>query len=147
MEIKNKATRLYAAYGSNMCIKQMMTRCPGAKKVGNLYLPNFALTLPFYADMEKVRESMGIKTPIGLWEINRKDEATLDIAEGVAEGSYYKTDINVELNSGKFPALVYLMTEKYKKSNGIARVGYNDIIKQGYRDFGFDDSKFNPLNI
>jgi len=137
--------RLYIAYGSNMNKKQMEYRCPDAKIIGKTYLENWELTMPFYANIEIKK---GKKTPILLWEISAKDEAKLDRYEVYPRG-YDKKDLLVNVNNSVVSAMAYIMTDEYKKKDGIAYSGYIEGIIQGYVDAGFDKSEFNPriMNI
>ena len=42
-------SKLYLAYGSNLNLRQMAHRCPGAELLGYTYLENTRLILPLYA--------------------------------------------------------------------------------------------------
>jgi hypothetical protein len=125
---------LYFAYGSNLNVAAMKRRCPKAKKVGRLILPNAKLVFRGVADVIWAPKS---RCPGGLWEITRKCEAALDRYEGVASGLYRKEYLTVRLAKGGEPqqVLVYLMN-----SDGVMPPWeeYIDTIAQGYRDFGLD---------
>lgn len=132
--------RLYIAYGSNMNKEQMKYRCPDAKIIGKTYLKDWELTIPFYANIEMKN---GTLTPILLWEISAEDEAKLDRYEGYPN-LYDKKDFLVSINNTLVSAMAYIMTDKYKVKDKIARDWYVEGVIQGYIDAGFDKSEFNP---
>lgn len=132
--------RLYIAYGSNMNKEQMKYRCPDSKMIGRTYLKDWKLTIPFYANIEMEK---GTLTPILLWEISSEDEAKLDKYEGYPKG-YDKRELMVSINDTVVSAMAYVMTDKYKISDKIAREWYVEGIVQGYVDAGFDKSEFRP---
>jgi len=139
---KSKQKRkLYMAYGSNMNIEQMSKRCPDAKVVGSSYLLDWRLTMPFYANIEKEK---GSKVPVLIWEISEKDEHELDIYEGYPT-EYGKQNLTAEVNGQEVEVMVYIMTEEYKVKNVKPRDGYEDTIRQGYKDAGFDLEEFQPV--
>jgi len=132
--------RLYIAYGSNMDVTQMKRRCPGAKVVGKIYLKNWELTLPHYANIERNARK---KTPALIWEITSEDERALDYYEGYPD-HYDKLDIIVNIDGKRVSAMAYVMTDEYKNSDNKRRPGYVEQILRGYRDAGFDEAEFQP---
>jgi hypothetical protein len=80
----------------------------------------------------------GEKTPCGLWMLQREDERSLDLYEGVANGIYFKTEeIELEYAGQRRKSLMYLMNCEgiYPPSQH-----YADVIRKGYRDFDLDES-------
>jgi hypothetical protein len=124
---------LYIAYGSNLHIKGMRSRCPDARPVGRIVLDNARLVFRGVAD---VAYEAGHTVPCGLWRISREDETFLDRYEGVRAGLYDKEYITVDGEE----ALIYTMT-----ATGIFPPAdfYVGTIRQGYRDFGLDLSCLN----
>jgi hypothetical protein len=126
--------KLYIAYGSNLCKLQMRQRCPSARPLGKFMLNHARLVFRNVADLEYVP---GEKTPCGLWAINKADEDSLDIYEGLKSGAYFKSD-EIKLNylGQSRRALIYLMN-----STGIYPPSqtYADIVRKGYQDFGLDE--------
>ena len=116
-------SRLYFAYGSNLNVTQMAMRCPNAKQLGALYIPNWKLVFRGVADIEPSRNSDDL-LPVGVWEITKECEDSLDVYEGVENGLYNKVSI-----SGM---MTYRMT-----SNNISPPSkhYFNSIFQGYKDF------------
>ncbi len=134
--------KLYMAYGSNMNIKQMRDRCHDARVVGSSYLLDWRLTMPFYANIEK---EPGSKVPVLIWEISEADEQELDEYEGYPT-KYDKQNLTIEINGQEVKVMVYIMTDEYKVlTNKKARDGYEDTIKQGYKDAGFDLEEYQPV--
>ena len=70
---------LYGAYGSNLNETQMQLRCPLAKKVGVVSLPDHELVFRGVADMGA---KQGSKIMLGIWQITDQCEAALDRYEG-----------------------------------------------------------------
>jgi gamma-glutamylcyclotransferase (GGCT)/AIG2-like uncharacterized protein YtfP len=125
---------LYFAYGSNLNVAAMGRRCPQAKKVGKLILPNAKLVFRGVADCIYAK---GSSCPGGLWRITPECEEELDHYEGVAGGLYKKVYLTVRLKPGREPeqVLVYVMNR-----TGIMPPweSYLDTIAQGYLDFKLD---------
>lgn len=135
--------KYYIAYGSNLNVKQMKFRCPGAKVVGTSVIRNYELLYKgsktgSYLTIEKKKGGM---VPVAVWEVTADDEKRLDAYEGYPN-FYYKTDIQLTVKSHitgrkkKLDAFVYIMHEERKL--GIPSYAYVRTCVQGYRDFGFD---------
>ena len=69
----------YYAYGANLNIEIMNYRCPRAKRIINLTLPNHKLVFKGVADIET---SYGDNVEGVLWDISDEWERSLDIFEG-----------------------------------------------------------------
>lgn len=130
-------TKLYWAYGSNLNVRQMRERCPDAKVFGPLTVPNAILRFRGVADVAVLK---GAECAGGLWEISERDEAALDLYEGVIAtgkylGLYSKKTFTAEVEGKKRKVLYYQMNEA-----GIMPPSqyYLDVIAQGYNDFGLD---------
>ena len=78
------AKKLYVAYGSNLNKGQMKYRCPTAKYVGAGELQGYELQ--FKGRERSAFATIGCKdgasVPVGLWEIQARDERALDMYEG-----------------------------------------------------------------
>jgi len=122
----------YWAYGSNLCEDAMRSRCPAARKVGPLYVPNAALVFRSCADVV-YRE--GWECPGGLWRITPACEEMLDRYEGVKHGLYDKHYLTLGIRGKKHKCLVYKMRERGIMPPAEA---YLDVIVQGYKDFQLD---------
>ena len=123
----------YIAYGSNLNIKLMNSRCPRAKplfylnglRVNKLF--GWKLSFNRYANIIKDKNSF---VPIGLWKITKHCEKELDIYEN-------------------FPILYSKFFFKYNSINTMTYVmnsnrllkpskTYLKLIFQGYKDFNLD---------
>lgn len=134
--------RYYIAYGSNLNIRQMRYRCPGAKPIGISAIPDYELLYKgsktgAYLTIEPKNGSL---VPIAVWAVTADDEKRLDIYEG-CPNFYYKKEIRlpVKLASGKIRkvnAFVYIMHEE--RSIAIPSMTYIRTCEEGYRNFGFD---------
>lgn len=128
--------RLMWSFGSNMSKRQMAERCPGAKRVGPLIVPDGKLIFRLHADVELAE---GGRIPGAVWEITAEHERRLDYLEGAdtPRGAYCKRYITLGIDGKPHVALYYKMR---KHMRGIMRPtrAYYNIIADGYRDFGFD---------
>lgn len=135
--------KMYLAYGSNLNVRQMRYRCPGAEIVGTAAIRNYELMFKgslsgSYMTIEKKR---GGKVPVAVWEVSVENERALDRYEGFPTFYYKKEmDINVKLLDGTIErraAFVYIMHEE--RPLGMPSESYMDICREGYEEFGFDD--------
>ena len=139
-----KENRYYLAYGSNLNLNQMLTRCPNSKKVGTALLENYRLMFKrsqtgYYLTIEKAN---GFKVPIGVFLVDEYDERSLDRYEGFPKW-YQKIGIKVELidndgNKRLIDAFYYALPET--KPHGAPSDEYVKRVEKGYQDFGFDSS-------
>lgn len=130
--------RIYAAYGSNMNLRQMKKRCPDAVAAGIGILPDYRLVFRGFrrgvANIEKVD---GFSVPIVLWEITDQCEASLDYYEGYPR-MYTKVDVSVAVGNREVQAMAYVMTAKYESAYRMPTGDYYNIITEGYRNHGLD---------
>lgn len=134
--------KYYIAYGSNLNIRQMRYRCPGAKPIGISAIPDYELLYKgsktgAYLTIEPKKGGL---VPIAVWEVTADDEKRLDIYEGYPN-FYYKKEVRlpVRLSSGKtkrVTAFVYIMHEE--REIAIPSTTYIRTCEEGYRNFGFD---------
>ena len=134
--------KYYLAYGSNLNIRQMRYRCPGAKPIGITVIPDYELLYKgsktgAYLTIEPKKNGI---VPIAVWEVTEADEKRLDAYEGCPT-FYYKKALRlpVKLANGKtkkLTAFVYIMHEERKL--GVPSMGYIRTCEEGYRNFGFD---------
>lgn len=128
----NKAKTIYAAYGSNMNIDQMIRRCPEAKLICPGILKDFSLEFRGNGVATVIPE-VGQMVPIVLWSITKECEDSLDIYEGYPR-LYIKKEITVETRDINVTAMVYVMNGPYLKQTSRPSENYYNIIKEGYRD-------------
>ena len=131
-------SKYYLAYGSNLNLNCMDIRCPFAKVVGTIDLPNYRLVYKgcddgaAYLTIEEFKDSF---VPMGLFKVRNFDIHRLDVYEGYPK-LYYKKFIPVIIGKKKINALVYVMNDEFtyhKPANH-----YVNTCKNGYIDFGFD---------
>ena len=126
---------LYAAYGSNLDHARMRGRCPGAMPAGVLLLPGWRLVVNRFASIARDPDAA---VPIGLWQVTGAHLDALDLAEGVAVGSYARIRVRLPAPvAGLGEAWTYL--EKADRP-GPPTATYVAHLRQGYRDFGLEAS-------
>ncbi|KAG8671562.1 hypothetical protein FPOAC2_04909 [Fusarium poae] len=93
---EGQSTKYYFAYGSNLHLQQMKKRCPGSKFIGSAKLVDYRWQINErgYAN---VVEAQGHWVEGLVYEINSRDEARLDINEGVSKDAYRKQYMSVLL--------------------------------------------------
>lgn len=123
---------LYAAYGSNLNIKQMGWRCPSARVIGIGFIKGYRLEFRKFLTIVPDPKS---DVPVALWEISEKDEKALDRYEGYPQ-LYRKEIISVENKFGYVDALVYIMNGGELQ---LPTVSYLTCVREGYEQIGLDD--------
>lgn len=132
------ATKTYAAYGSNMNLIQMATRCPDAELVGIGTLEDHKLTFRGrYKGVANIDPCKGRTVPIVLWKITEDCEVALDQYEGYPR-LYEKKEIKVKVKDKLKKAMVYVMTEEYIHMPSKPTDYYYGVIAQGYADNEID---------
>ena len=129
--------KLYLAYGSNLNIRQMSFRCPAANPIGISALEDHRLLFKgaHGGAVATVEPCAGHNVPVLLWEITAADEAALDRYEGFPF-LYRKETVTVKLHGKAVSAMLYIMNDG--KDINLPGGYYYNIIRQGYRDCGFD---------
>lgn len=74
-----KYKRLYLAYGSNINLEQMKYRCPHSKIVDTAMLQDYELE---FRNVATIVPKKGAQVPVLMWEIDQRDELSLDRYEG-----------------------------------------------------------------
>lgn len=130
---------LYFAYGSNMNRARMLSRCPGARKVGTGTVGGWAVVERLYADLERRK---GERTAGVVWSITRDDLAALDRAEGFPfVYDCLVARVRMGRTGREARCLVYIMTQAARE----ARDGtpypewYRAICSEGARANGVRD--------
>lgn len=135
--------RYYIAYGSNLNVRQMKMRCPGATILGTAKLKNYELLFKgsktgSYLTIEKKEDST---VPVVIWEVTESDEKSLDRYEGYPI-FYYKKEMKLQykgIRTGKrrtVNAFVYIMNEE--NPVGVPSIYYMKTCIDGYDTFYFD---------
>lgn len=113
---------LYFAYGSNMDVAALKTRCPRARRLGNARLPRhrFVLMADGYASL---RRDPGAEVHGVLFELALSDIAPLDRYEDVEGGLYIKSFQPVIPRDGHASrAMIYIGTDR--RQSGVPVPGY-----------------------
>ena len=128
---------LYLAYGSNLNLEQMITRCPTSKIAGAAILEDYQLLFRggHSNAVATIEPQEGGIVPVLLWEITPADEAALDRYEGWPI-LYRKEKVKVMLDGKQVTAMVYIMNEG--RPLGTPSCYYYNVILQGYQSAGFD---------
>lgn len=134
--MKNK---LYIAYGSNLNLKQMASRCPNAKVIGASELENWRLLFCGAHEnaVATIQPFEGDSVPVLLWRITPSDEAALDRYEGYPF-LYRKETLELSLKGKTISAMVYIMNEG--RPVGSPSPYYYTTILDGYKTAGFDEN-------
>ena len=88
--------RLYVAYGSNLNIRQMKYRCPGAKLYGTGVIDDYELQFKGqpHGAFATIAPKEGASVPVAVWDISEKNEQALDRYEGYPS-HYFKQNVPV----------------------------------------------------
>lgn len=130
--------KIYAAYGSNLNLIEMLKRCPKATPIDIGILKDYRLTFRGSGrGVANIEKHKGGRVPVLLWNITEDCEKALDIYEGYPR-LYDKCEVEVFKMSGEIiKAFVYVMDEKYIDMPAQPTKYYQDIIWQGYIDNNF----------
>ena len=99
---------VYIAYGSNMVEEQMAFRCPEARLIGTGYITGARLEFYLHATVERTGDKRN-RVPVAVWDINSRDEKSLDRYEGFPH-YYVKETWTVHMDDGsEIEGMVYIM--------------------------------------
>jgi hypothetical protein len=135
MDNKNQKKLLYIAYGSNINLWQMALRCPHSKPLDTTMLKGWELE---FRGVANITEKKDAQTPILLWELDPRDVPRLDRYEG-CPNSYFKENIEFEVNGEKCVGMAYLMTKDTRQINPPSSYDMQTIW-EGYLENGMDTS-------
>lgn len=129
--------KLYLAYGSNLNLEQMASRCPTAKVVGTSKITGHKLVFrgPHAHAVATVEPFKGESVQALVWEITPTDEKALDLYEGWPV-LYRKETLKINLNEKTVQAMVYIMNEGRPLDQPSCY--YYSTILEGYKSAGFD---------
>lgn len=135
--------RLYIAYGSNLNVRQMKTRCPKARLVGTASLENHILYFrgSLTGSYLTIEPKIGAIVPVAVWEVTLSDEKALDRYEGYPS-FYYKQDYTLQVTSmdktkkTTLDCFAYVM--RLDRPIGIPSNYYVYTCLEGYEYFGFE---------
>lgn len=129
--------RLYVAYGSNLNIRQMKHRCPTAKLYGTGEIKDYELQFKGHPDsaFATIASKKGASVPVAVWEIQPRDEKSLDRYEGYPS-HYFKQNVPVQLDGEEVNAMAYIMN--LKMGFGLPSPYYYQTVYEGYNDCGLN---------
>lgn len=127
---------LYFAFGSNLSLRQMKTRCPNSERIGIAVLADYrwGISCRGYANVYPSQDDAVYGV---LYTLTPTDEENLDRYEGVAIGSYNKVELEVmlqEVDDGSEKvkrALVYIDP---REEEGHPRREYIGRLRIGLKD-------------
>ncbi len=130
--------KVYGAYGSNLNLKQMRERCPGAKPIGMVWLEDWRLC--FRGVPGRTYLSIELAKGNRLRSIDEAQESALDEYEDYPD-LYDKLTIilDVIMSDGSrqsVPVLVYVMVDGLPYN--YPSDAYIEVCRQGYLDFGLN---------
>lgn len=130
--------KAYFAYGSNLWLQQMQTRCPELRLVGAAKLKGyrFIITTRGYASVVRSEQDhvVGI-----IYGISESDEERLDRYQGVGDGLYGKQMLAVDTGWGTINCLVYVDPIE---EEGRPLDEYAERVKRGIHD-----ARFSPTYV
>lgn len=134
--------RLYVAYGSNLNLQQMIYRCPTAKLYGTGVIENYELQFKGHPSnsFATIAPKKGSSVPVAVWEIQPRDELSLDRYEGYPS-HYFKQNIPVQLNGEVVNAMVYIMN--LQMEFGLPSPQYYHTVYEGYKNCGLNTDVLN----
>lgn len=113
------APSLYFAYGSNLYQPQMEERCPNSKPFMKAILHNYALVFPFKAGerwdhggVAGIAPQSGLVVEGFLYHMGDGDFDKLDYFEGISEGYYSRSFIEVDTAQGIKEVQTYICNGK-----------------------------------
>jgi phage replication-related protein YjqB (UPF0714/DUF867 family)/gamma-glutamylcyclotransferase (GGCT)/AIG2-like uncharacterized protein YtfP len=116
----------YFAYGSNLCVRQMTQRCPGASNSRPAVLANHDWLIN-QRGVATIDPFTGTAVHGVLWQLSEHDLAALDSAEGVPV-RYRRDRLTVHTDRGPSHAWVYI---DHRVTPGAPRPGYLERIIDG----------------
>lgn len=111
-----ESTIQYFAYGSNLCPRQIVKRCPSTLAIGVAVLHHHRLVFPRYSHnwqcgVAGVEPSEGQVVEGVVYQMNRSCIETLDRHEGVHAGRYRRDMVNVQNTDGsETQCAIYMAT-------------------------------------
>jgi phage replication-related protein YjqB (UPF0714/DUF867 family) len=126
-----RASHSYFAYGSNLCVRQMARRCPGAVNPRPAMLADHDWLIN-QRGVATVEPFHGSQVHGVLWQVTDHDLATLDSAEGVPV-RYRRDRLTVHTDDGPADAWVYI---DHRVDPDPPRPGYLERIVDGAEHHG-----------
>ena len=144
IEVSNRPSIYYLAYGSNLSLERMAKRCPDAVVAGTAKIPGYRLLFKksgsgFYATIE---QDANCFVPALVYKISEFDEALLNRYEGYPK-FYYKRYFQLAVKTlrggrlkGNKQCMAYVLHEE--RQLGEPSMEYYKLLDDGYARWGFD---------
>ncbi len=129
------------AYGSNMDVAAMASRCPRSRPLGLARLMRHRLAIMREGWLTAARDANATVEGV-LWDIALADMRALDRYEGVGEGLYVKVAQPVTFAGGAKRALVYFGANA---GPGVAQPDYIAAILAAARHWGLSPASIREL--
>ena len=122
---------LHFAYGSNMSVRDMRARCPGAVVLGVATLTGWRFVINPDGYGSIARAPGGIVYGV-LWRLGPRELAAINAYENVAGGLYIRRMLPVLRGGSRETALVYIAR---RSGEGTPRPGYIELVVAAARDW------------
>lgn len=128
----------YFAYGSNLSLKQMKERVPGAKPRFRAVLPNYTVVFAGYSrrwrgGTASLRAMTGARLKGAVYELTEAEMRVLDRHED-CPNTYQRLSVKVVTEDDEFvDAVTYIMRKHAEETKPSQE--YLAMIRQGYRDW------------
>lgn len=115
----------------------MKHRCPTAKLYDTGEIKDYELQFKGHPDsaFATIAPKKGASVPVAVWEIQARDEMSLDRYEGYPS-HYFKQNVPVQLDGEEVNAMVYIMN--LKMGFGLPSPYYYQTVYEGYNDCGLN---------
>ncbi len=134
---------LYFAYGSNMDEDQMEFRCPGARLLSKVTMPDYTFRIDSRG-VASIIPKRGAEVTGLLWEVDKYHILSLDRFEGIKGGYYRKVGLPLEYEGHTVTAIAYLSNSDCD-GQYTPKSGYMEKIIRAAKDHGFDDAYIREL--
>lgn len=122
--------KYYLAYGMNSNLNEMRRRCPDAKSLGPVTVPNYKLAFKTHCD---VVHAPGESMQCVLWSITDQCELALDLLEGFPE-YYDKREVQVTYQGQTIRPMIYFMCSGFDYAAPSEH--YLNMVVEGYSEHG-----------
>ncbi len=130
----------YFAYGANLHLANMKSRCPKSAPVCAARLEDYRLTIALPATAPEnqpgwatVTPQEGAQAPGALFRLHAEDLPALDRFEDYP-ALYDRKDVEVRTTDGARRAMIYIMAHPLRAAR--PTMPYAQTLRQGYADFG-----------
>jgi cation transport regulator ChaC len=136
-------TMLYLAYGSNLSLRQMRARCPGARPVARAVLEGYALAFAGHSrgwggPVATVVRARGARVHGLLYELPTEDLRALDRSEGAP--FVYERRMRIVRDEHGRRRRAHLYVHREDQGDVLPPLRYVERIRRAYRRLGFPTS-------